>query len=147
MNSLVFFENTQIEIDVMPQEQFANPQSIKDHHCGANTLLAHYHWARRNMAPFILALTPDGLKIVREAAALTPDQAQFAHATAIWIKQESSYIICPIQELHLTRTKQDLAWTMLGETCSLETTSSGYHSSMIPPGNLVPPSSSEFCWR
>ncbi|KAK4205563.1 hypothetical protein QBC40DRAFT_162526 [Triangularia verruculosa] len=73
----------------MPNK-YANPASIKEHHCGAQTMLAHFHYINRGVLPFSLPLhTKEGRKDLAKAADLTEEQVDFVRATAEMVRDRN----------------------------------------------------------
>ncbi|KAK0669846.1 hypothetical protein QBC41DRAFT_223005 [Cercophora samala] len=68
-------------------DKYANPVSIKEHHCGAQTILAHFHYINRGVVPFSLPLhTKEGRNDLAKAAELTAEQVDFVRMTAEMVK-------------------------------------------------------------
>ncbi|KAK4466359.1 hypothetical protein QBC42DRAFT_166788 [Cladorrhinum samala] len=62
--------------------RYANPESIKAHHSGAQTMLAHFHFINKGVLPFSLPHTPEGQKELAKAANLTDEQVLFVWRTS-----------------------------------------------------------------
>lgn len=70
--------------------KYANPASIREHHCGAQTMLAHFHYINRGVVPFSLPLhTKDGRSDLAKAANLTEEQVSFVRMTAEMVKDSA----------------------------------------------------------
>ncbi|KAK4176547.1 hypothetical protein QBC36DRAFT_187225 [Triangularia setosa] len=67
--------------------KYANPASIREHHCGAQIMLAHFHYINRGVIPFSLPLhTEQGRKDLAKAAELTEEQVDLVRMTADMIQ-------------------------------------------------------------
>jgi len=65
---------------------YANPDSIKAHHSGAQTMLAHFHFLNKGVLPFALPHTPEGKQELAKAANLTDEQVEFVWRTSNFLK-------------------------------------------------------------
>lgn len=70
----------------LSQTEYANPDSIKAHHSGAQTMLAHFHFLNKGVLPFALPHTPDGKQELAKAANLTDEQVEFVRRTSTFLK-------------------------------------------------------------
>ncbi|KAK4184430.1 hypothetical protein QBC35DRAFT_58270 [Podospora australis] len=68
------------------KSRYANPGSIREHHAGAQTMLAHFHFINKGVLPFSLPKTPTGRKELSKAASLSDDQVEFVWRTADMVK-------------------------------------------------------------
>ncbi|KAK0732900.1 hypothetical protein B0T26DRAFT_633909, partial [Lasiosphaeria miniovina] len=66
--------------------KYANPASIKAHHTGAQTMLAHFHFINKGVMPFSLPHTPGGREELSRAANLDKSQLDFVWRTSDMIK-------------------------------------------------------------
>ncbi|KAK5654757.1 hypothetical protein OQA88_7082 [Cercophora sp. LCS_1] len=67
--------------------QYANPESIKAHHSGAQTMLAHFHFINKGVIPFSLPHNEAGKQELAKAANLTEDEIAFVWRTARMINE------------------------------------------------------------
>lgn len=70
----------------LSQTEYANPDSIKAHHSGAQTMLAHFHFLNKGVLPFALPHTPDGKQELAKAANLADEQVEFVRRTSTFLK-------------------------------------------------------------
>ncbi|KAK4442358.1 hypothetical protein QBC34DRAFT_313297 [Podospora aff. communis PSN243] len=61
---------------------YANPESIRSHHAGAQTMLAHFHFINKGVVPFSLPHNAAGRQELAKAANLTDEQVNFVWRTA-----------------------------------------------------------------
>lgn len=62
--------------------RYANPESIRAHHTGAQTMLAHFHFINKGVIPFSLPHNAAGKQELAKAANLTDEQVEFVWRTA-----------------------------------------------------------------
>lgn len=62
--------------------RYANPESIRAHHSGAQTMLAHFHFINKGVIPFSLPHNAAGKQELAKAANLTDEQVDFVWRTA-----------------------------------------------------------------
>ncbi len=61
---------------------YANPDSIRAHHSGAQTMLAHFHFINKGVIPFSLPHTKAGKQELAKAADLDDEQVDFVWRTS-----------------------------------------------------------------
>ncbi|KAK0708520.1 hypothetical protein B0H67DRAFT_496689 [Lasiosphaeris hirsuta] len=61
---------------------YANPESIRAHHTGAQTILAHFHFINKGVIPFSLPHTEAGKQELAKAANLSDEQVEFVWRTS-----------------------------------------------------------------
>ncbi|KAK3349052.1 hypothetical protein B0T25DRAFT_458000 [Lasiosphaeria hispida] len=61
---------------------YANPESIRAHHSGAQTILAHFHFINKGVIPFSLPHTEAGKQELAKAANLSNEQVDFVWRTS-----------------------------------------------------------------
>ncbi|KAK0615151.1 hypothetical protein B0T17DRAFT_498062 [Bombardia bombarda] len=64
------------------KNQYANPESIRAHHSGVQTMLAHFHYINKGVIPFSLPHTEAGKQELAKAANLTDEQVKFVWKTS-----------------------------------------------------------------
>lgn len=69
------------------QTQYANPESIKAHHSGAQTMLAHFHFINKGVIPFSLPHSAAGKQELGKAANLSDVQVNFVWRTSRLINE------------------------------------------------------------
>ncbi|KEQ82077.1 hypothetical protein M438DRAFT_337597 [Aureobasidium pullulans EXF-150] len=89
------------------QSEYANPDSIRDHHKGAEIILTFFHAVNKGSMPFEKILNEAGRQEVAEATQLGPEQIEFVRWTAEWYKSMESYL----REVRSRReVRNDLYW-------------------------------------
>lgn len=78
-------EETAVQYDM--GTKYANPESIKAHHSGAQTMLAHFHFINKGVIPFSLPHSEAGKQELAKAANLTDDEIAFVWRTAGMINE------------------------------------------------------------
>ncbi|KAK0644676.1 hypothetical protein B0T16DRAFT_332780 [Cercophora newfieldiana] len=73
-------EETATQYDM--KGRYANPESIRAHHSGAQTMLAHFHFINKGVVPFSLPHNVAGKQELAKAANLTDEQVNFVWRTA-----------------------------------------------------------------
>ncbi|KAM7205453.1 hypothetical protein V8F20_003222 [Naviculisporaceae sp. PSN 640] len=68
------------------KEQYANPETIRAHQSGMQTMLAHFHFINKGVAPFSLAHSAVGRQDLAKAAALDDEQVKFVWKTSTMIQ-------------------------------------------------------------
>ncbi|KAK3317076.1 hypothetical protein B0H66DRAFT_479577 [Apodospora peruviana] len=68
------------------KERYANPESIRAHHAGVQTMLAHFHFINKGVAPFSLSQNEIGRQELAKAAELDDEQLSFIWRTSVMIK-------------------------------------------------------------
>ncbi|KAK3682997.1 hypothetical protein B0T22DRAFT_385649 [Podospora appendiculata] len=66
--------------------KYANPESIRAHHSGVQTMLAHFHFINKGVIPFSLPHTEAGKQELTKAANLSEEELQFVWKTSNMIK-------------------------------------------------------------
>ncbi|KAK3395142.1 hypothetical protein B0H63DRAFT_462729 [Podospora didyma] len=66
--------------------KYANPDSIRAHHTGAQTMLAHFHFINKGVVPFSLPHSPAGRQELARAANLSEEQLAFVWRTSDMVK-------------------------------------------------------------
>jgi len=81
------FHGSWLVSNEMMQTQYANPESIKAHHSGAQTMLAHFHFINKGVIPFSLPHTATGKQELAKAANLSDEQVNFVWRTSRLINE------------------------------------------------------------
>ncbi|KAK1782241.1 hypothetical protein QBC45DRAFT_448642 [Copromyces sp. CBS 386.78] len=68
------------------RNEYANPESIKAHHAGAQTMLAHFHFINKGVLPFDIPHDEAGRHELSKAASLSEEQLNFVWKTGDIIK-------------------------------------------------------------
>ncbi|KAJ4403427.1 hypothetical protein N0V85_005095 [Neurospora sp. IMI 360204] len=66
--------------------EYANPESIKAHHAGAQTMLAHFHFINKGVLPFHIPHDEAGRQELSKAASLSDEQLDFVWRTGDMIR-------------------------------------------------------------
>ncbi|KAM7223111.1 hypothetical protein V8F06_001667 [Rhypophila decipiens] len=69
------------------KQQYANPDTIKAHQSGMQTMLAHFHFINKGVAPFSLAHSAVGRQDLAKAADLDDDQVRFVWKTSAMVQE------------------------------------------------------------
>jgi len=67
------------------RDKYANPESIRAHHAGVQTMLAHFHFINKGVIPFSLPHTARGKHELAKAANLTEEQLEFVRRTSLMV--------------------------------------------------------------
>ncbi|KAK3991427.1 hypothetical protein QBC44DRAFT_236889 [Cladorrhinum sp. PSN332] len=92
--------------------RYANPESIRAHHSGSQTMLAHFHFINKGVLPFSLPHTDAGRKELAKAADLTDEQVEF-------VKRTSDLVRDPVRAMVMKRQRDnnevgsDLYWVSM----------------------------------
>ncbi|KAK4165574.1 hypothetical protein QBC43DRAFT_208230 [Cladorrhinum sp. PSN259] len=81
--------------------KYANPEAIRAHHSGAQTMLAHFHFINKGVLPFSLPHTEAGRKELAKAAELTEEQVEFVLRTSKFIRD-------PLRAAEMRRQRDNL---------------------------------------
>ena len=68
------------------QTEYANPESIKAHHAGAQTMLAHFHFINKGVLPFDIPHDEKGRHELAKAASLSEEQLDFVWKTGDMVR-------------------------------------------------------------
>lgn len=66
--------------------EYANPEAIKAHHAGAQTMLAHFHFINKGVLPFHIPHDEKGRRELAKAAALNEEQLDFVWRTGDMVR-------------------------------------------------------------